>query len=576
MKKFIALLLCAFLFITVFAGCGKKDGGDASGTDAVAADVSFLDENGESKYNIIRPSDGSEEVSKSATSVYSTLKKQLGISPKNIDDSEDGTDKWEILIGNTNRPETKTAMEMLVSEVGGRYNDYIICNIDKKIVILGVTDAATFEAAKYFTSNYATSAVITGGIKYFNKTEGSFSEITVAGNNIQKYNIIRPHYNASYIMTVEFDKLTSMIKSKSGFLLGVKEDRYEAESEYEIVVGNTNRPGTPAVSDYDEYVIKVEGNKVYINGGSYYATAIAISEFYKMLESGSVTTANNVTGDYFEALENYDTASRLNFSWRDEFEGNSVDLNKWNFFGPGQSDSPGVGGKLSIRSNDPAVSYVYDGKFTIAATYDDKYFYGGMLRSHNNKTNYLYGFIEMSAIIPDGDGLWITLWMCSETSEGAWSPEIDVDECYGNAVKVEGNYHSWPTTLGKSMGLEHKCYLHGGYNIPTRPEDDEHFGLNFHTYGFMWTPEWIGGTVDGNLYQKFDTTEDPIYVDTFNDTMYLIISLANNFANCPLSGNTSEYEWENTNKLIVESIYIYQYFDGKSMINGKPAGVPVL
>lgn len=572
MKKLIALLLCAFLFITVFAGCGKKDGGDASGADAASADVSFLDENGESKYNIIRPEECTDEVSRAATSIYGTLKKQLAISPKNMSDSEDGTDKWEILVGETNRPETAAAKEMLVADAGGRYNDYIICNIDKKIVVLGITDSATAAAAKYFTSNYGTSAVITGGIKYVNKTEGTFTDVTVAGNNIQKYNIIRPHYNSSYIMTVEFEKLTSLIKSKTGYPVEVKEDRYEQEGEFEIVVGNTNRPGTPKISHYDEYTIKVEGNKVYLNGGSYYATAMAISEFYKMVESGSVTTANNVTADYNDALQNYDTATRLNYSWRDEFDGKTVDLTKWNFFGPGQSDSPGVGGKTSIRSNDPAVSYVHDGKFTIAATYDDKYFYGGMLRSHNGKTNYLYGFIEMSAIIPDGDGLWVTLWMCSEEANGYWSPEIDVDECYGNAIKVEGNYHSWPTTEGKAAGMVHKCYLHGGYTIPNRPEDDEHFGLNFHTYGFMWTPEWIGGTVDGNLYQKFDTTEDPIYVDTFNDPMYLIISLANNFASCPLAGNTSEYEWENTNKLIVESIYIYQYFDGVSMLNGKVAG----
>lgn len=581
MKRLIAFLLCSLLLITLFAGCGKSDSdasGDGASTNSGDAqqgvsteDISFFDEEGDSKYTIIRPEGVNETISKAATKIYSTLKKQLGLNIKNYDDFENGDDKWEILVGETNRPETAQAKELLKEGDGGRYNDYIICSIGKKIVILGATDEATLAAADYFTNNYI-SETISGGVNHVNRTEGDFSIVTVLGQNIRDVNIIRPHYNASYVMTVELDALTSYIREVSGYPVSVKEDRYEKPAEYEIIVGDAERDGVEDIEDLDEYSIKVDGNKIYLNGGSYYATAMAISEFTKALKAGPITADVAVKADYNDAVQAYDRSTRLNPTWWDEFEGNSVDLTKWNLFGPGDSDAKGANGKTSVRSKDPAVTYVYDGKFTIAAAQDDKYYYGGMLRSHNGKTNYKYGFIEMSAIIPYGPGFWVTLWMCGDNSEGAWSPEIDVDECYGNAVKVEGNYHSWPTSLGKEMGLEHKCYLHGGYWIPTRPEDDAHFGLAFHTYGYMWTDKWIGGTVDGNLYQQFDISEDPIYIDTFNDHMYLILSLACHFDNCPLAGTATEEQWENTNKLIVESIYIYQYFDGKSYLNRNIVG----
>ncbi len=570
MKKIISLTLCVMLLLSFFAACGKKDSGDdASQTNGLStADVNFLDEEGDSRYNVIRPEGCSDTVMRAATSVFSVMKKGLELSPKNNDDSEDGEGKYEILIGNTNRPESATAKQMLVDQVGGRKNDYIICTIGTKIVILGATDEATVEAAKYFTSNYLGSTVITGGINYTYKTEGEFKDITIAGNNIQKYSVVRPHYNNSYVVTIEMDKLITYINEVTAYPVQIVEDRYVEPGEYEIVVGDTNRDDV-TFSSYDEYSIKVDGNKVYLNGGSFHATAMAVSEFTKMLEKGSVTSADNVeAANYNTALADYDRSKRLVPTWRDEFDGDTIDLTKWNFLGIGQDDANGVDGKTSVRSNDPSISYVRDGKFTIAAAYDDEYWYGGKLCSDNGKTNYLYGFIEISAIIPDGDGFWTTLWMFGENAEGGWLPEIDVHECYGNATKVEGNYHSWPTTLGQSMGFKHYCGLHGGYSIPNTDKDDAHFGMTFHTFGFMWTPEWIGGTVDGNLYQKHDITQDNNYIDTFNDSMYLILSLATYFSSCPVTPNATEWEWENTNKLIVESVYIYQYADGKHKLNG--------
>ena len=293
MKKVISIVFCALLIVCLFAACGKKDGSSdsassASGVDANVEfstdDVTFAEESGESRYNVVRPSNGSDVIANAASSVFRQIKSVCGVNLKNVSDESDGSDLYEILIGETNRPETAVAKEYLVSNVGTRVDDYIICTIGKKIVILGVNDKATAKAAEYFNQTYVVSSGVAGGILYTNATVGDFTDLIVAGNNISKYKIIRPHYNSSYLTQVELEALESYILTASGYEVLIYEDMYEAVGEYEIVVGNTNREGAPIVEDYDSYVIKTVGNKVFINGGSNYATALAVSEFSKMLK----------------------------------------------------------------------------------------------------------------------------------------------------------------------------------------------------------------------------------------------------------------------------------------------------
>lgn len=48
---------------------------------------------------------------------------------------------------------------------------------------------------------------------------------------------------------------------------------------YEILIGDTNREQSKHTLKEKEYSIKVDGNKIVIVGGSYYATAVAVSKF---------------------------------------------------------------------------------------------------------------------------------------------------------------------------------------------------------------------------------------------------------------------------------------------------------
>lgn len=585
MKRTIALILTLLLSLALFAGCGKADSNNASSSEGgdsafTTDDVVFVSDDS-SVYTIVRPENADSTIVKAASSVVLTIKKQYGLKDvKNIsDDTNDGSGEYEILIGETNREETAIAKQYLIDNVGGRYCDYIVGSMGNKIVIIGVNDTATEAAVKYFVNNYVGKDVISGGILYTYATEGDFMDITIAGNNISKYSIVRQHYNSSYITQIQLEELHKTIIDKTGFDLKIVEDLYVDEGEFEIVIGDTNRNDNPELNNYNEYVIKTVGNKVFLNGGSYHSTAIAVSEFIKLINGGAVTVANNVTGDYNDAIANYDKSKYFTPTWYDEFDGNTVDLTKWNHFGPGQSNGEGRNGKTSIRSKDPNLCYVRDSKFTITAHQDEHYYYGGMIRT-DTTMNFRYGFAEISCLMPDGDGFWIAFWACSNEPGRILSPEIDITEMFGDAAYTAANCHTWPTSnteayLGK---IEHYS-LDGKYSNAKKrlmldtPKDDPHFGLNFHTFGMLWDKTQMTFTCDGEIYFSYDISKDTYDIETFNHSLYLIVSMAVGFESGGLDINgATAYEWQNTNKFITDSVYVYQLYDGVHELNGKKMG----
>ena len=111
-KKIISALLLIAMLSMLFVGCGDNDNGasqTSSKTDNIlsTADVVFIDADKESVYSIVRPEN--EELTLSAN-VFKQLKEKTGVVAKQTDDSSDGTDKYEILVGETNRPDRKSVV----------------------------------------------------------------------------------------------------------------------------------------------------------------------------------------------------------------------------------------------------------------------------------------------------------------------------------------------------------------------------------------------------------------------------------------------------------------------------------
>ena len=591
MKRILAMFFVLAISVCLFAGCGgdSKKSEVSSVTVSVdfsKEDVNLLDADRNARYTIISRAND-ESAASVAAILYKQTRDKLKVSFGNYTDSKGtGEDAYEILVGNTNRPESGKAREYLLAATGGKFDDFLVASIGKKIVIYAFNYETLNVAVKYFVDNFAKADTISGGILYTNNAKGNFTATGINNHSLAEYKIVRPHFNTSYITQLQIEAMQDTLYKTTGYKPYIIDDNIEA-SEYEIIVGNTSREGVEKVADHDAYTIKVSGNKVYLNGGSPYSIGMAVSEFTKMLSAGKVTDSSSVTGSYKTAVASYDKSKYYTPTWTDDFDYvdggvNGIDTKKWTVLVEGQDDIKAHNDRTAVRTARPDVTYVSDGQLHIRATYDAQYYYGAKLMTNNTMT-YKYGYLEGSCILPHGDGFWTSLWANSPkdymADDKAYFTEINVIECFGSSYTGAANAHGWIKNKASSLykdfwkpaGYTDHWSLDGeqyssakSYKCP----DNTNFNSGFHTFGYLWTDEKIAFTADGKIYFELPLETDPVYVDTLDQPLYLILSEAVCFAEG--AGNPMDDHdpaWYETNNFDIDYVHIYQLNDGKSELN---------
>ncbi|MCR5875923.1 family 16 glycosylhydrolase [Phenylobacterium sp. J426] len=118
----------------------------------------------------------------------------------------------------------------------------------------------------------------------------------------------------------------------------------------------------------------------------------------------------------------------------------------------------------------------------------------GMLDSHHTQT---YGYFEMRAELPDGQGLWPAFWLLGENNN-----EIDILEGLGSDTSVP--HTAIHSNSVPALGLQNY--------IPN--------SAGFHTYGALWSPSEIIFYVDGSEIWRTATPSD------MTKPMHMIVNLA--------------------------------------------------
>jgi beta-glucanase (GH16 family) len=116
-----------------------------------------------------------------------------------------------------------------------------------------------------------------------------------------------------------------------------------------------------------------------------------------------------------------------------------------------------------------------------------------------------YGYFEMRADLPAGQGLWPAFWMLQQDPHG-WPPELDVMEVLGHD----------PTTL-HTVVHTNQTGTHTQTGKATATVD---LSAGFHTYGVRWAPDKIEWYLDDSLVFSAATPAD------LNKPMYLLANLA--------------------------------------------------
>jgi len=128
-----------------------------------------------------------------------------------------------------------------------------------------------------------------------------------------------------------------------------------------------------------------------------------------------------------------------------------------------------------------------------------------------------YGRIEVSAILPEGRGIWPAIWLLpSEDYYGGWprSGEIDIMEFVGfDRDKVHFNVHNEAHNY-KTKGSR-------GTSVETR-----HLHDKFHVYTLEWTPAKLDFFIDDVKTFTYEKEADKHEVWPFDRPFYLILNVA--------------------------------------------------
>ena len=520
-KQILCVAAAAAILLTALSGCGKDKGGSSGsdGSSTAAVTVNFATEG----YSIVRPADNNEMATLGA-SVFKAIKESTGEKLNNVDDTAGINEKGEIIIGKTTRPQSEKAIELLKTAATGRMAEYIICYIDGAVVINGMSDYAIKNGVDKFISDYCkTCEIKTDECNAFN-AKGDYTDIMLNGENLGNYSIVMPKYNTSYLTMVEIEAMRKAVLDATGFSLEVKKDD-AAVTGREIVIGAAKRDGGETELGRDDYTIKTVGEKVFINGGRNYSLSHAVKVFADKLMSGG-NAAETVSGSF-----DGKSASRdYKLIWNDEFD--SLDIkDKWEARSELQNKFGNWYGMGTARSTDLKNLYTKDGSLYITPSYDTNNFYGVFMTTKYS-LKFTYGYIEMSARLADGDGLWHDLWTWSDDKEHI---EFDIVECWGPGTAYVSVIHEFTYPDGVKQKddnvIEQRIASNGKvisdyseWKQYRRNKDSLSFHDDFHNFACEWTEEKVVFYLDGV------ETATYVYKDTntaylYEKPHYLILSM---------------------------------------------------
>jgi beta-glucanase (GH16 family) len=189
----------------------------------------------------------------------------------------------------------------------------------------------------------------------------------------------------------------------------------------------------------------------------------------------------------------------------DEFDGPTLDLQKWN-----PNDPWGRERNQELQAYVKDAFEVKDGILQIKADKREAFYSGkqrayvsGMMTTYG-KFSQEYGRFEIRCRIPKGRGMWPAFWLLPDPL--AWPPEIDVLEILGHEPRK-----IYLTQHFRDDQRRHKS--DGG--SWTGPD----FSADFHEFAIEWSPKRIQWFVDG--VERFRSEKSIPH-----GKMYMLVNLA--------------------------------------------------
>ncbi len=280
--RLAAFLLATLFVLTAFVGCTTPPTDDplASQTDltteiteAPGIDLE-LGADALKEYVIVRAEKTSDAIINAAAQLRLDLNAAIDTEVRIMTDwiknvEEIPASAKEIVVGVTNRPETEEIVKDL------RENDFAIVYKNERIFIIGGNDAATLEALDYFMENHVDAEKkllkINDKLNHVSLYSYPLAKVEINGVSIRDYTVVIPE-NADLSTLYAAANLSDFFLTNAGFEMTITSDK-EAETDYEILIGDTNRSASTVSVSPDfkksEYVLCKTGNKIVCQGDSY-------------------------------------------------------------------------------------------------------------------------------------------------------------------------------------------------------------------------------------------------------------------------------------------------------------------
>ena len=232
-----------------------------------------------------------------------------------------------------------------------------------------------------------------------------------------------------------------------------------------------------------------------LNGGSARASAgsSTVSFASVSVTTTSVQPDTATVNSTTRTLPSPISGTNYQLVWSDEFNGTSVDTSKWNKVGPwGHPVASGWANFSYLTSN---VSEA-NGVATITAQKSGSNWTGGIL-STNGLYQFEYGFVEVRAKLPTGQGFWPAIWLYGDNSS---LDELDMMEFLGGDASTAYQSYFDPSGALKQVQPKSSDWTSG-----------------YHLYGMLWAPGSLTYYIDGVETAHF-TTNVPA------ESMYLMLN----------------------------------------------------
>lgn len=565
MKRIISLTLTAIMLLTnvlFFSACDNKDSEKT---------IAMFNEN-KANFVLIRDKEANSDIVDTVKYFQQAISDTHDISVDiKADTVKSEKDRLEINIGLTNREDSQKLYDEVVKAKDHTIADFAISVIGNAIYIVGASDMALQSAVDYYLSHFCayTTGAIPENYSYFYRVTDKTAKLTVNGSrDISNYKIVIPRYGMSYVVGREIESLQATLAKATGYEIEVISDK-DKNTDYEIIIGETKRGNAPLPTNTDEFIIKMEDNKLYINGATDAGTAMAIKEFCLMLnDSLAIDNDFNYVGSYSYSLKNYEDKSDIySISFVDDF--NTLDTSVWRA-GNGYARSTQAG-EPQYFSTDEKNLRVENGTLVMHADYDGNGYYGAELRT-NGSLWFKYGLTEIRFKYNNNDGLVSAFWLLGMQGTGDAHGEIDVFESYAFPNKLRATSLCWAHDNHSRYGSD----IEYGDKQPSSSEvnnmdsdfykkvffeldEGDTFDDEWHTIGCEWDESSIRWVLDGRVCLEIDTNANERSVDAFHGYMQLILTQYSNINVFPRiqKDASAATDWEN-NHFTVDKVSLYQ------------------